>query len=180
MSSIYVLIGLLKFLRNFCFQNSCAFARYCLLSGMWCANISSQFAAFFFQLLNSVFKKNNNFVYLFVFGCAGSSFLLRLSLVAVSHGLLLFNCGLQASYCGGFSCCRAGILECWTLVVAAYGLSTWGSWALEHRLNSGVGLVALWHVESFWITGWTHIFCIGKQMLYHWDTREAQWCVSVE
>ena len=34
-------------------------------------------------------------------------------------------------------------------------------------------LVALWHVESSWIRDWTLISCIGRQILYHWATREA-------
>ena len=31
---------------------------------------------------------------------------------------------------------KYGLCDSWTLVVIAHGLSSWGSWALEHRLAS--------------------------------------------
>ena len=46
------------------------------------------------------------------------------------------RCGVRASHCGGFSCCRAQALGAWASVVVAHGLSSCGSWALEHRLRS--------------------------------------------
>ena len=36
---------------------------------------------------------------------------------------LLFSCGVQASHCGGFSCCRAHALDTWASVVVAQALS---------------------------------------------------------
>ena len=45
-------------------------------------------------------------------------------------------CGVWASYCGGFSCCRAQALGMWASVVVARGLSSCGSQALECRLSS--------------------------------------------
>ena len=56
------------------------------------------------------------------------------------HGLL-FSCGAQASYCGGFSCCGAQALA-WT------GFSSCSFWALEHRLNS-CGARAQW-LRTIW------------------------------
>ena len=47
-----------------------------------------------------------------------------------------FCCGEQASHCSGFSCCGARVLGAWASVVVARGLSSCGSWALEHRLSS--------------------------------------------
>ena len=38
------------------------------------------------------------------------------------------RCGVEASYCGGFSCCRARALGA--------GFSSCGSWALERKLSS--------------------------------------------
>ena len=35
-------------------------------------------------------------------------------------------------------------------------------------------LVALWYVESSRTRDWTHVSCIGRQILYPWATREAQ------
>ena len=57
-----------------------------------------------------------------------------LSLVAASGATL--HCGAWASPCGGFSCGRARALGVWASVVVARGLSSCGSWALEHSLNS--------------------------------------------
>ena len=57
-----------------------------------------------------------------------------LSLVASSWATL--NCGVQASHCGGFSCCGARALGTRASVVAARGLSSCGSQALERRLSS--------------------------------------------
>ena len=73
-----------------------------------------------------IFK--NRWVYLFIFDCAGSSWL---------HGFfpscgereLPSSCSVQALHCGGFSCCRA-----WAL--GHVGFSSYGTWTLEHRPNS--------------------------------------------
>ena len=54
-----------------------------------------------------------------MFSCAGSSLL---------HGLFS-SCAVQASHCGGFSCCKA-----WDL--GWVGFITCSSQALEHRLNN--------------------------------------------
>ena len=35
------------------------------------------------------------------------------------------------------------------------------------------GSVVLWHVGSSWIRDRTHVSCTGRQVLYHWVTREA-------
>ena len=35
------------------------------------------------------------------------------------------------------------------------------------------GLAAPWHVGSSWIRDWTRVSCTGRQVLYHWATREA-------
>ena len=55
-------------------------------------------------------------------------------------------------------------------VVAACGLRGCCSQAqyLWHA-----GLVALWHVGSSRTRDGTRVSCIGKQVLYHWATREA-------
>ena len=36
-----------------------------------------------------------------------------------------------------------------------------------------MGLVAPWHVGSFQIRDRTRVSCVGRQILYHWATREA-------
>ena len=63
-----------------------------------------------------------NFIYLFVFGCAGSSFLQGLSLVTAS---------------GAYSLVRAwGLLLSWSIGSRALRLQQLWSWALEHKLES--------------------------------------------
>ena len=47
-------------------------------------------------------------------------------------------CGAWASHCGGFSCGGAQSLGTWASAVVAWGLSSCGSQALEHRLSSCV------------------------------------------
>ena len=60
------------------------------------------------------------------------------------------------------------------LIIMACGLSRFCSQALERRFRSwSTGLDALRHVESSQTKDWTHVSCIGRQMLYHWATREA-------
>ena len=59
--------------------------------------------------------------------------LCSLSLVAVSGGTL--HCGVRASHCSDFSCCGVQALGAWASVVAAWGLSSCSSQALEHGLN---------------------------------------------
>ena len=46
------------------------------------------------------------------------------------------HCSVQASHCGGFSCCRARALGVRASVVTARGLKSCGLQALEHRLSS--------------------------------------------
>ena len=46
------------------------------------------------------------------------------------------RCGVRASHCSGFSCCRARALGMRASVVVAHGLSGCGSRALERRLSS--------------------------------------------
>ena len=97
--------------------------------------------------------------YLFI-GCAG------FYLVVASRGYS--GCGAKASHCCGFSYCGA-----WAL--GRSGFSSCSSQALEHRLSS-CGLQALLlhsNVGSSWIKDWTNVSCIGRQILYHWATREA-------
>ena len=71
---------------------------------------------------------------LFIYGCIGSS-LLRAGFLWLRPAEATLCCGVQASHCGGFSCWGAQALGMQASVVAASGLSSCGSWALEHRLS---------------------------------------------
>ena len=46
------------------------------------------------------------FIYLFMFGCVGSS-LLCVGFLSLRRAGATLRCGARASHCGGFSCCGA-------------------------------------------------------------------------
>ena len=75
-------------------------------------------------------------IYLFIFGCVGSLLLCAGFLWLRPAGGYSLRCGVQASHCGGFSCCGAWALGAQASVVVALGLSSCGLWALERRLSS--------------------------------------------
>ena len=80
--------------------------------------------------LSRIFKSFKN--YLFIFGSA----LLLLGLFSSGDEWgLLFGCGVQVSHCAGFYC-GAQVQSPQASVVVAHGLSSFGSWALEHRLST--------------------------------------------
>ena len=90
----------------------------------------------------------------FIFGCTKSS-LLPEAFSSCSEQGLLASCRVQASHCGGFSCCRP------------WALGLWAQW-LWHT-----GSVAPWHVGSSWTRDRTYVPCIGNWLLNHWTTRKV-------
>ena len=83
----------------------------------------------------------NLFIYLFIFGCVGS-LLLHTGFLQLRRGGATLCCSVQASHCGGFSCCGAralgtGFSSCgtWASVVVACGLQSAGSVVVVHRVN---------------------------------------------
>ena len=62
------------------------------------------------------------FIYVFIFGCVGSS-LLRAGFLELRREGTTLCCSARASHCGGFSCCRARALGPQASVVVAHGLS---------------------------------------------------------
>ena len=89
----------------------------------------------FNKFRNSGFKKFFSFIYLFIFGCIGSS-LLRAGFLQLQRAGATLRCGVRASHCGGFSCCGARALGAWASIVVSHGLSSCDSQALEHRPSS--------------------------------------------
>ena len=67
----------------------------------------------------------------------------------------------------------AGLWGAWASVVEAWGLSSWGSRAQARSLWH-LGLVVRWRLGSSQTRDRTCVSCIGRQILYHWATREAQ------
>ena len=76
----------------------------------------------------------NNFIYLFIFPSLGLSCCEGLFSSCEEQGLLSSR-HVQASHCGGFSCCGAWARGAWTSIPAVHGVSSCSSRALEHRLN---------------------------------------------
>ena len=119
-----------------------------------------------FSLMKCVFKYFAHFfkgiplflfIYLFIFGCVGSSFLCKGFLQLRQAGATLHR-GARASHCRGLSCCGAQAPD-------AQAQQLW----LE-------GLVAPRHVGSSQTRARTRVPCIGRQILNHCATREARFC----
>ena len=104
---------------------------------------------------------------LFISGRVGSS-LLRTGFLQLWRAGATLRCGAQASHCGGFSCCAAGVLG-----ARAQQLWLVGSREQAQQLWC-TGLVALRHVGSSQTRARTHVPCIGRWILNHCATREAQ------
>ena len=97
---------------------------------------------------SSFFK---TFIYLFIFGCAGSSLLHAFSLVAAYRGYSLVEV-------------RALLIA--KASVAEHGLQGSGaSVVVEHRLRCPT------HVESSWTRDQTCVSYTGRWILNHWTTR---------
>ena len=98
------------------------------------------------SLVSHLWTYRSIFIYYFIFGCAGLSLLCGLSLVT---GGLISSCGVWASHCGGFSCCGTRAVGIQAPGVAAFGLSSSGYPALEHRFNCcGTWAWFLWGIQD--------------------------------
>ena len=118
-------------------------------------------------------KEFFNIIYVFIFGCAGSLQLLGLfsdrgrrgplfievHVLLIAVGSLLLNTG---SRCTGFSSCGTWAQQLWFPGSRVQAQQLWRT-----------GLVAPWQVGSSWIRDRTRVSCIGRQILYHWATREG-------
>ena len=106
---------------------------------------------FLFYFLNFIylFILINLFIYLFVFGCVGSSFLC-LDFVQLRRAGATLHRGARASHYRGLSCCGAQAQSLWL-----------------------TGPVVPRHVGSSQTRARTRVSCIGRQILNHCATREA-------
>ena len=82
---------------------------------------------------------------------------------------LLSSCGVHASHCSGYLCCRAQAWGHMGSVVAALGLQSTGSIVVPYGLSGSVAR------GIFPDQYRTHISCIGRHILYYWATRETPW-----
>ena len=97
----------------------------------------------------------NLLIYLFIFGCVGSSFLWEGFLQLWQAGATLHR-SARASHYRGLSCCGAQDPD-------AQAQQLWLK-----------GLVAPWHVGSSQTRARTRVPCISRQILSHCATREAR------
>ena len=95
------------------------------------------------------------FIYLFIFGCVGSSFLCEGFLQLRRAGATLHR-GARASHCRGLSCCGAQAPD-------AQAQQLWLT-----------GPVAPRHVGSSQTRARTRVPCIGRRIPNHCPTREAR------
>ena len=102
--------------------------------------ISPSYSSAILTLPLTQFFKKQFYVFIYSFGCAGSSLLHRLFSGCGKHGLF-FSCGARASHCGGFSCFRAQALE----------LSGFGSPPLFFLLKT---LYLVYIVDSLTLNSW--------------------------
>ena len=127
--------------------------------------VPSAWKALSYCFLVRKFLKKFFLIYLFVLGCAGSSLLCKL-FPSCGKRRLLSSCGILASHHSGF-CCEARAPGC-------MGFSSCGFQALEHGLGSCDAQTYLLH--CMWDLpgpGMDHVSYSGRQILYHWATREA-------
>ena len=121
----------------------------------------------FYITVNTFFFLSNtlNCIYLFIYGCIGSS-LLRAGFLQLQRAGLLFA-GARASHCGGFFCCGAQAIDTWVQQL----------WLASSRARAQqlwrMGLVAPRHVGSSRTRARTHVPCIVRQILNHCATREV-------
>ena len=97
------------------------------------------------------FKKNYLFIYLFIFGCVGSSFLCG-GFLQLRQAAATLHHGARASHYLGLSRCRAQTPD-------AQAQQLWLT-----------GLVAPRHVGSSQTRARTRVPCIGRQILNHWGS----------
>ena len=68
-------------------------------------------------------------IYIYFFGCFGSS-LLRVVSLQLRRARATLHCGARASHCGGFSCCRVWAVECRLSSCGARAQFLCGMWDL--------------------------------------------------
>ena len=102
---------------------------------------------------------------------------LGFSLLVAIRASLVSMCGLLLFRCVGFLLPR--FILFWRTSSMALRLSSWGSQALELRLSS-CGALALTSLGMWDLprpgtqpVSPTRVLCIGRQILYHWATREV-------
>ena len=114
------------------------------------------------------------FIYLFIFGCIGSS------LLRAGFSLVVVNGGYSSLWCTGFS--LRWLLSLQSMGSRHTAFSSCGTWAQQSWLAGSraqaqqlwhTGLVAPRHVGSSGTRAQTHVPCIGRRILNHCTTRQV-------
>ena len=113
---------------------------------------------FFILLLRmTIFKKN--YLFILLFGCAGSSLLYSLFSSCVERGLLP-SCGAWASHHGEWAQVDHRLKDTRASAVVAPGLYSAGSIVVVHGLSYSAACRTLLDQGS-------NLYCVGKWILYH-------------
>ena len=145
-----------------------SFQRKCMLKTMECFDRDA------FIFLNFIYLVNLFYFWLICVFVAAHG----LSLVAASRGY-------SSLQCTGFSLRQ--LLLLWSTGSRRTGFSSCGTWAQQLWLAGSraqaqqlwcTGLVAPWHVGSSRTRARTRVPCIGRRILNHCTTREAQRCLQ--
>ena len=133
------------FLRKVCITiNICLRTAFAASRRFWNVVFPFSFVLSYF-LISSLISSLTHWVFkiflinlfiLFYFLVGVGSLLLRAGFLLLQEVGATLCCGVCASHCSGFSCCRAWALGMQASVVVACGLSSCGSWALECRFSS--------------------------------------------
>ena len=138
------------------FESYTEVGRSLVSKGMKYANQNANMETWYLiYILQHYHKRKVSFFFSFIFGCAGSSFLCEGFLQLRQAGATLHR-GARASHYRGLSCCGAQAPD-------AQAQQLWFT-----------GLAAPWHVGSPQTRARTRVSCIGRQILNHCATREAQ------
>ena len=89
-----------------------------------------------FHLYNILFFSNKFILFIYLFLAALSLHCCARAFSSLWWAGATLCCGVRASHCGVFCCCRARALGARASVVVVHGLSSCGSRALEHRFSS--------------------------------------------
>ena len=100
-----------------------------------------------------------NYLFIFLFGCAGSSLLYSLFSSCVERGLLP-SCGAWASHHGEWAQVEHRLKDTRASAVVAPGLYSAGSIVVVHGLSYSAACRTLLDQGS-------NLYCVGKWILYH-------------
>ena len=95
---------------------------------------SNDLSSYFF--FNKCIETTHHFLFIYLFLAALGLRCCVQAFLSLQRAGVTLHCGVRASHCGGFSCCRAWALGAVDSAVVARRLSSCGLQALKCRLSS--------------------------------------------